>query len=51
MHATTKSAGIESHATTLAVDLDKDVFKRAFADAGGRMIEPKPCAAARSRCV
>ena len=41
MHATTKSAGIESRAATLAVNLAKDVFERAFADAGGRMIERK----------
>ena len=41
MHATIKSAGIESRATTLAVDLAKDVFELAFADAGGRIIERK----------
>ena len=41
MHAIIKSAGVESRAATLAVNLAKDVFERAFADAGGRMIERK----------
>ena len=40
MHATTKFAGNESSvAVTLAVDLAKDVFELAFADAAGRIVE------------
>ena len=40
MHATTKFAGNESSAAvTLAVDLAKDVFELAFADAVGRIVE------------
>lgn len=40
MHATTVHFGRES-ATTLAIDLAKDVFELAFADAGGRIVERK----------
>ena len=40
MHATTKFAGNESSvAVTLAVDLAKDIFELAFADAAGRIVE------------
>jgi len=41
MHATTKSAPAQSSAVTLAVDLAKDVFELAFADADGRVVERK----------
>lgn len=41
MHATTKSIAVESTAVTLAIDLAKDVFELAFADALGRIVERK----------
>ncbi len=41
MHATTQSGGIESSATLLAVDLAKEVFELAFADAAGCIVERK----------
>ena len=41
MHATTKSSPNASVAATLAVDLAKDVFESAFADASGRIVERK----------
>ena len=41
MHATTKSNLAASPAVTLAVDLAKDVFELALADAGGRILERK----------
>ena len=41
MHATTKSNPMGLPAVTLAVDLAKDVFELAFADAAGRIIERK----------
>ncbi|MEJ5209765.1 IS110 family transposase [Denitratimonas sp. CY0512] len=42
MHATTKPVRNESStAVTLAVDLAKDVFELAFADAAGRIVERK----------
>ncbi len=36
MNATTKSAHTQSSAAMLAIDLAKDVFELAFADANGR---------------
>lgn len=41
MHATTKSTAAESSAVTLAVDLAKNVFELAFADANGRIVARK----------
>ena len=41
MHATTKSTATESSAVTLAIDLARDVFELAFADAAGRIVERK----------
>jgi transposase len=41
MHATTKSTATESSAVLLAIDLAKDVFELAFADAGGRIVARK----------
>lgn len=41
MHATTKSTRSESSAVMLAIDLAKDVFELAFADATGRIVERK----------
>jgi len=41
MHATTKSTAAESSAVTLAIDLAKDVFELAFADANGRIVARK----------
>jgi len=40
MRAITKSAPAQSPAVTLAVDLAKDVFELAFADAVGRFTKP-----------
>jgi transposase len=40
------------HATTVAIDLAKEVFERAFADTQGRMIERKRLSrSAFSRCL
>lgn len=41
MHATTNSSRTESPAVTVAIDLAKEVFELAFADACGRTIERK----------
>ena len=41
MNATTKSIRTESSAVMLAIDLAKDVFELAFADATGRIVERK----------
>ena len=41
MHATTKPASVGSSAVSLAIDLAKDVFELAFADASGRIVERK----------
>ena len=41
MNATTKSIHAESSAVMLAIDLAKDVFELAFADAAGRIVERK----------
>ncbi len=41
MNATTKTTRTESSAVMLAIDLAKDVFELAFADAAGRIVERK----------
>lgn len=41
MNATTKPTRKESSAVMLAIDLAKDVFELAFADAAGRILERK----------
>ena len=41
MNATTKPIRTESSAVMLAIDLAKDVFELAFADATGRIVERK----------
>ena len=46
MHATTKPASVGSSAVSLAIDLAKDVFELAFADASGRIVERKRLMAA-----
>ena len=38
MHATTESDSAEPFATTVAIDLAKDVLEVAFADASGRIV-------------
>ncbi len=41
MHATIKPARVTSSAVTLAIDLAKEVFELAFADAAKRIVERK----------